>query len=152
MERSFSKTYRNGILKVRGDKCEVCENESREILQIHHITQLSDGGIDTMNNITVLCPNCHRTIHALSEEKNGSEIMSKLPIEMALKFKRIMQKNLDMINNFITLQNLIKKKLESGEGVDDKVLLELSCEAFGERSYEELANIYLEEALAKWLN
>lgn len=30
---------------------------------IHHITQVSDGGTNNTNNLIVLCPNCHKLAH-----------------------------------------------------------------------------------------
>jgi 5-methylcytosine-specific restriction endonuclease McrA len=32
-------------------------------LEVHHITPLSQGGEDTVENAIALCPNCHRKVH-----------------------------------------------------------------------------------------
>lgn len=32
-------------------------------LEVHHITTLSNGGDDTLENVAALCPHCHRTLH-----------------------------------------------------------------------------------------
>ncbi|SER29109.1 MULTISPECIES: PIN domain-containing protein [Pseudomonas] len=46
--------------------CQVCGFESGEnnILEIHHIEPLSQGGDDNVSNIAILCPNCHRSMHS----------------------------------------------------------------------------------------
>lgn len=31
---------------------------------IHHIIPKSEGGSDDMSNLTYVCPNCHRMLHA----------------------------------------------------------------------------------------
>lgn len=51
--------------------CEKCEKKAPFIrksdrtpyLEVHHITQLSDDGDDTVENAIALCPNCHREKH-----------------------------------------------------------------------------------------
>ena len=53
-----------------GVKCEYCNNDSPFIteygepfFEVHHITPLSEGGEDVIDNVAALCPNCHRKIH-----------------------------------------------------------------------------------------
>lgn len=33
------------------------------VLDIHHIKPKSEGGSDNMDNLTYICPNCHRIVH-----------------------------------------------------------------------------------------
>jgi 5-methylcytosine-specific restriction endonuclease McrA len=42
---------------------------SEAICDIHHIIPRSKGGTDDHDNLTILCPNCHRVAH----EKNQSD-------------------------------------------------------------------------------
>jgi 5-methylcytosine-specific restriction enzyme A len=63
---AYAKRRANGI-------CTLCEepapfnNMDREpYLETHHIVWLSDGGSDTIENTTALCPNCHRKMHVLN--------------------------------------------------------------------------------------
>jgi len=52
-------------------KCESCKRDApflrasdgSPFLEIHHIVTLADGGKDTVENATALCPNCHRKAH-----------------------------------------------------------------------------------------
>lgn len=55
--------------------CSLCKNPAPFIdkngepyLESHHIVWLSEEGPDTIENTIALCPNCHRKMHALSEQ------------------------------------------------------------------------------------
>ncbi len=51
--------------------CEKCKEKAPFIkrsngepyLEVHHIIPLSQGGLDILENVISLCPNCHREIH-----------------------------------------------------------------------------------------
>ncbi|EHR6179901.1 HNH endonuclease [Vibrio alginolyticus] len=51
--------------------CEKCKAKAPFIkrsngepyLEVHHIIPLSKGGLDSLENVISLCPNCHREIH-----------------------------------------------------------------------------------------
>jgi len=51
--------------------CERCKNpapfmkatDGSPYLEVHHLTPLSQGGEDSLNNVVALCPNCHRELH-----------------------------------------------------------------------------------------
>ncbi|HHF3410102.1 TPA: HNH endonuclease [Vibrio alginolyticus] len=51
--------------------CEKCKEKAPFIkrsngepyLEVHHIIPLSQGGLDSLENVISLCPNCHREIH-----------------------------------------------------------------------------------------
>lgn len=65
------------ILSRMKVKCCVCGwNEAP--LDIHHITPRKDGGSDELDNLTPLCPNCHRKAHcnllAVEEMKSIKEL------------------------------------------------------------------------------
>tara|TARA_B110000971_G_C19739912_1_gene377025 strand:+ start:26 stop:187 length:162 start_codon:yes stop_codon:yes gene_type:complete len=44
---------------------------------VHHIDFLSNGGDDSSDNVSALCPNCHRKIHALAIQSDISKLKSK---------------------------------------------------------------------------
>lgn len=48
--------------------CEICKHNFKPILQIHHIEPVSTGGSDNPDNLLILCPNCHKTIHAIDSD------------------------------------------------------------------------------------
>ncbi|MEI6747096.1 MAG: HNH endonuclease [Methylococcaceae bacterium] len=62
-------------------KCQLCgcdapfENENGEpYLEVHHIQWLSQGGVDALDNVVALCPNCHRKMHILNLEEDVAEL------------------------------------------------------------------------------
>lgn len=67
---------RNGYVATYAVKrakgiCECCEKnapfsvEGEPYLESHHIHWLSKGGRDTIENVSGVCPNCHRKLHKL---------------------------------------------------------------------------------------
>ncbi len=63
--------------------CQLCDQEApfkdtkdNPYLETHHIKWLSEGGEDTLENTTALCPNCHRKMHILNQ-KADIEILKK---------------------------------------------------------------------------
>ena len=59
------------VLERASGKCELCKKPAPFIkklsgepyLEVHHRIRLADGGDDTVENATALCPNCHRHEH-----------------------------------------------------------------------------------------
>ena len=55
-------SWAKAAIKKYGNKCERCGwNASR--CDVHHRVKKSDGGLHTLDNAIVLCPNCHRIEH-----------------------------------------------------------------------------------------
>lgn len=58
------------LIRANG-KCERCNSnapflrrrDNTPYLEVHHKTPLAEGGEDTVENTTALCPNCHRYLH-----------------------------------------------------------------------------------------
>ena len=53
---------RTRAVEAQGDKCPVCGAKNVP-LEVAHIVPVSMGGTDNPENLTVLCTNCHRTMH-----------------------------------------------------------------------------------------
>jgi 5-methylcytosine-specific restriction endonuclease McrA len=53
------------LLKMRGMKCEKCGYDKYEILQIHHKDR--DRGNNDLDNLELICPNCHYEEHLLEK-------------------------------------------------------------------------------------
>ncbi len=53
------------LLESRGKKCELCNYQKYEILQVHH----KDGnhGNNELSNLELICPNCHFEKHFLEK-------------------------------------------------------------------------------------
>jgi len=67
-------------LRANG-KCQLCEQnapfkskDGSPYLEVHHIDYMANGGIDTIDNVAALCPNCHRKMHALENETDYNKL------------------------------------------------------------------------------
>ncbi|WP_323768269.1 HNH endonuclease [Marinovum sp.] len=67
-------------LSISEGKCEGCNksapffrDDGTAFLEVHHITPLSEGGLDTIENTMALCPNCHREAHFGSDRARFRE-------------------------------------------------------------------------------
>jgi len=58
-KRSVSRVL--NVIKNIG--CSIC-GWNDTICDLHHIKEKKDGGPDTFDNLTYVCPNCHRKIHS----------------------------------------------------------------------------------------
>lgn len=64
-------------------KCDLCGqpapfNNANGLpyLEEHHLSRLADGGDDSIDNAVALCPNCHRKMHIVKDEKD-TEMLNK---------------------------------------------------------------------------
>lgn len=53
----------NGLCWVCKKKAPFLRKDRTPYLEVHHITQLANGGDDTVENAKAVCPNCHRQAH-----------------------------------------------------------------------------------------
>lgn len=51
------------ILKRANIGCSMC-GWDEAALDLHHIVERKHGGLDTMENLIAICPNCHRKAHS----------------------------------------------------------------------------------------
>ena len=58
---------RSRLVKVRGVNCERCGYSKKEILQIHHKDRNKNN--NDLNNLVLICPNCHCEDHFLFGKK-----------------------------------------------------------------------------------
>ncbi|WP_181317529.1 HNH endonuclease [Photobacterium kishitanii] len=80
-ERSeFVKEF--ALRKANGE-CQLCRKDGpfktksgRNFLEVHHIDWLSKGGLDIPKNVIALCPNCHRTMHYVNNQKDIEKLKS----------------------------------------------------------------------------
>lgn len=61
------------LIRTRvGDACQICgdiyHSEKGAYCDTHHVIPLKKGGMDTSDNIMVVCPNCHRKFHLTDVE------------------------------------------------------------------------------------
>ena len=58
-----NRAMRQRVIEARGPKCEKCGYDKEPVLEMHHIKQRKDGGSNELDNLLLLCPNCHGEIH-----------------------------------------------------------------------------------------
>lgn len=52
-------------MKIKKERCEVCSENNKKILDAHHVIPRSDPrSTDKRDNLICVCSNCHRRIHA----------------------------------------------------------------------------------------
>lgn len=51
------------LIELRGPKCERCPYSNVKILNVHHKIRRADGGSDDLDNLELICPNCHAEEH-----------------------------------------------------------------------------------------
>lgn len=66
-EKNLSKRNKSKI-KPEIDYCQLCLRNKddfgvREVLEVHHIDEIQNGGIDEPGNIWFVCTHCHSLIH-----------------------------------------------------------------------------------------
>ena len=66
----YAKTRANGVCELCGKSAPFIV-DGKPFLESHHIIPLSEGGKDSIDNVTALRPNCHRKVHYL---KNPEDI------------------------------------------------------------------------------
>lgn len=54
------------VKSIRGhSSCEICEEPNQKVLDLHHIIPRSNPlSTDKQDNLTIICSNCHRRVHA----------------------------------------------------------------------------------------
>lgn len=51
------------LIKLRGTSCERCDYPNTKILNVHHKIYRSNGGTNELDNLELICPNCHAEEH-----------------------------------------------------------------------------------------
>lgn len=86
--KSISSQLRAQAILMTNSKCQACgvdgsfdgEN-GKSFLEIHHIKPLHKGGNNTLENIVVLCPNCHKKTH--DRLTKNEEFLGGSPCQMS---------------------------------------------------------------------
>jgi len=76
---------RNQAIKKHGQKCELCGYKLS--LDVHHITPKSQGGAHEIDNLMVVCPNCHALITRRILYLDNRKDIEKIRKKIAKKFK-----------------------------------------------------------------
>jgi 5-methylcytosine-specific restriction endonuclease McrA len=57
------KKLKKQLILERGGVCQICMLDKDYLLDVHHIVPKKRGGGDNLDNLMLLCPNCHREKH-----------------------------------------------------------------------------------------
>lgn len=62
------------LIEQRGTVGGRCGYTNTQILVVHHIVRRSDGGSDDLDNLELICPNCHAEVHfyGVKHSKKGA--------------------------------------------------------------------------------
>jgi len=68
------------LIESRGRKCERCDYDRYEILQIHHIDRNTNN--NSLENLLLVCPNCHYEEHLLKKSWLRKKLEKKVKIDI----------------------------------------------------------------------
>lgn len=116
--RDEIQTNRSRILWLFNNQCQVCSLDVIEMLEIHHLYPLSEGGGNEWDNLTVLCPTCHKAIHIWHENEKGSEIINNkyrkfVGNEQYNKLVNVFRKSIDKNNEYVERNHIFNKEMLS---------------------------------------
>ena len=52
------------LIRSGVDECSVCGFDCKAVLHLHHIVPVGNGGDNSPENLSILCPNCHAMVHS----------------------------------------------------------------------------------------
>ena len=73
----YAKERAGGVCQLCGMPAPFEDKDGNPYLESHHIIWLSQGGEDTIENTVALCPNCHKRMHVLNEERAVKVLQSR---------------------------------------------------------------------------
>ena len=68
------RTVKLRVFATKGEKCERCSYSKKEILNVHHKDRNKNN--NDLDNLELLCPNCHAEEHYLGNSWVGTELSS----------------------------------------------------------------------------
>lgn len=79
----------NGICQLCKHDAPFLKKDGSPYLEVHHIISRAKGGADRLSNCVALCPNCHRKMHIVEDEKDKKKLS-----KIASKYEKINIKKL----------------------------------------------------------
>ena len=84
--RNFISVNKDEIINTLGNECQICGFDLKSLLIIHHKKPIADGGGNDLNNLSILCPNCHSLVHYFkSKQEKDIKINTWLDLNMPRK-------------------------------------------------------------------
>ena len=70
------------VLRISMGQCQLCGElapfsrpSGEPYLEVHHVVWLARGGEDSVANAVALCPNCHRRMHILDDQRDVARLL-----------------------------------------------------------------------------
>ena len=70
------------VLRISMGQCQLCDEPApfsrlsgEPYLEVHHVVWLARGGEDSVANAVALCPNCHRKMHILDDQRDVARLL-----------------------------------------------------------------------------
>ena len=67
-------SYNNGQCELCGQPAPFQRKDNTPYLEAHYVKWLSKGGSPTIDNLVVLCPNCHSRVHELNDPEDTRKL------------------------------------------------------------------------------
>lgn len=67
---AYVKKRANGHCQLCGGNAPFNDQNGDPYLECHHIDWISKGGMDSVDNCVVLCPNCHKKMHVVNDQND----------------------------------------------------------------------------------
>jgi len=74
----YAKRKANGICQLCNQPAPFTYRDGEPFLETHHIIPLAEGGLDIIENVAALCPNCHRKMHVLKMPADVAKLKHNL--------------------------------------------------------------------------
>lgn len=87
---SKARTVKKQLIRDR-KCCERCGSE--ENLEVHHITKIKDGGTNDLDNLLLLCKDCHRGMFGI----HGKQRRGLLSVENGVLVETIVASEMPLI-------------------------------------------------------
>jgi hypothetical protein len=71
-----SVSLKQQVIEQYNNKCYACGFSIHAILRVHHRVPVSLGGTDEVENLVLLCPNCHALVHLFSSKRSDNRKIS----------------------------------------------------------------------------
>lgn len=118
---AIAKTVRDQLLVEARHRCTVC---AEKCFELHHIIEKADGGGDGIENLIVLCPNCHQHRYHRSEEFTRDQLrLYKQQLKDKNEIEKRVLKNLEEIRQLLPtsppneIENKLKNELHEASSV-----------------------------------
>lgn len=112
---------RERILNIFSRRCQVCGLNVTELLEIHHLFPISKGGGNEWDNLSLLCPTCHKALHIWKDNNNGSKIINEqyrdfIGWDQYNRLGNIMRKSIKKNNEYVKNESSFFKELNESKG------------------------------------